>query len=233
MIEETCRFFARRGREVIFDAEHFFDGYAIDLSYALETLRAAARGDSRALVLCDTNGGSLPWDIEKITRAVCKEFPDITIGIHAHDDGGMATASTCAAVRAGARHVQGTFIGLGERVGNANLSAVLPNLQLKLGYSCIPSAQLARLTACALRVASVTNVSLRGNAPFVGARAFAHKGGMHSDGVLKNPASFEHIDPARVGNRRRLLVSEVAGKAAIFPRVQRLYPDIDIENPAV
>jgi len=233
MIEETCRFFAERGREVIFDAEHFFDGYAIDSSYALETLRAAARGGAGVLVLCDTNGGSLPWDVETFTRAMCKEFPDLPIGIHAHDDSGMATASTCAAVRAGARHVQGTLLGFGERVGNANLSAVLPNLQLKLGAACIPPENLARLTECALRVASIANTGLRGNTPFVGARAFAHKGGMHADGVLKNPASFEHIDPACVGNRRRLLVSEVAGRAAILPRVKRLYPDVCAEDPAV
>ena len=233
MVEDTCRFFARAGREVIFDAEHFFDGHSLDASYALETLRAAARGGASVLTLCDTNGGSLPWDIESVTRTIRKEFPALTIGVHAHDDNGMATASTCAAVRAGARHVQGTFLGFGERVGNANLSAVIPNLQLKLGHPCVPPENLARLTECALQIASIANTSLRGNAPFVGARAFAHKGGMHSDGVLKTPASFEHIDPAAVGNRRRLLVSEVAGRAAIFPRIQRIYPDVDMENPAV
>ncbi|MCL2495319.1 MAG: citramalate synthase [Oscillospiraceae bacterium] len=231
MIEDSCRFFSQKGREVIFDAEHFLDGWALDPAYAIEALRAAAKGGARTLVLCDTNGGSLPWDVEEITRFVCKEFPDSTIGIHAHDDNGMATASTCAAVRAGARHVQGTFLGFGERVGNANLSAVMPNLQLKLGYNCIPEENLTRLTDCALQIASIANTGLRGNTPFVGARAFAHKGGMHSDGVLKNPASFEHIDPAAVGNRRRLLVSEVAGRAAIYPRIQRLYPEIDIESP--
>jgi 2-isopropylmalate synthase len=137
------------------------------------------------------------------------------------------------AVRAGARHVQGTLLGLGERVGNADLSAVLPNLQLKLGHACLPPENLARLTECALQVASIANTHLRGNTPFVGARAFAHKGGMHADGVLKNPASFEHVDPAAVGNRRRLLVSEVAGRAAILPRVRRLYPDIAADDPAL
>jgi 2-isopropylmalate synthase len=233
MIGDTCRFFANAGREVIFDAEHFFDGHALNAAYALEALRAAARGGANVLVLCDTNGGSLPWDVETVTRAACEEFPNLTVGIHAHDDGGMATACTCAAVRAGARHVQGTLLGFGERVGNANLSAVIPNLQLKLGRACLPPEHLARLTECALRAASVANTGLRGDTPFVGARAFAHKGGMHSDGVLKNPASFEHVDPAAVGNRRRLLVSEVAGRAAILPRVQRLYPEIDAEDPAL
>ena len=233
MIGETCRFFAQANREVLFDAEHFFDGYVLNPAYALETLRAAAAGGARTLVLCDTNGGAFPRQVHEITRQVCQSFPALTIGIHAHDDGGMAAACSCAAVEAGARHVQGTFLGFGERVGNAALSAVIPNLQLKLGYACVEPEQLANFTPCALRIASVANTGLRGNMPFIGARAFAHKGGMHADGVLKNPASFEHIDPARVGNRRRLLVSEVAGKAAILPRIQRLYPDIDIQNPAI
>jgi len=231
MIGDTCRFFAQRGREVLFDAEHFFDGYALDPAYALGTLRAAAQGGASALVLCDTNGGAFPWDVAELTRKICEEFPDLTIGVHAHDDNGMATASTCMAVEAGARHVQGTFLGFGERVGNANLCAVLPNLQLKLGYGCV--GELASLTQRALQIASIANTSLRGNTPFVGARAFAHKGGMHADGVLKNPASFEHIDPAAVGNRRRVLVSEMAGRAAILPRVQRLYPEIGPKDPAV
>ena len=233
MIEDTCRFFARAGREVIFDAEHFFDGYALDPAYALETLRAAARGYARVLVLCDTNGGAFPWQAAEITRKVCGEFPGCAIGIHAHDDGGMATAISCAAVEAGARHVQGTLLGFGERVGNAGLSAVIPNLQLKLGYACVEPGQLASLTQYALRAASVANTRLRGGTPFVGASAFAHKGGMHADGVLKNPASFEHIDPAAVGNRRRVLVGEMAGRAAVLPRVQRLYPDIGADDPAL
>ena len=233
MIEDTCRFFARAGREVIFDAEHFFDGFALDPAYALETLRAAARGGARALVLCDTNGGSFPWDAEEITRAVGEKFHAVTIGIHAHDDSGMATAVTCAAVRGGARHVQGTLLGYGERVGNANLSAVIPNLQLKLGIQCIPRGRLAQLTQSAHQAASVANIRLRGSTPFVGSRAFAHKGGLHAHGVLKNPASFEHIDPAAVGNRRRVLVSEMAGRAAVLPRVQRLYPDVAAEDPSL
>lgn len=233
MIEDTCRFFAGQGRDMIFDAEHFFDGYALDPAYAIETLRAAARGGAQAIALCDTNGGAFPWRIADIVKEVCTLFPGVIIGIHAHDDGGMATASSCAAVEAGARQVQGTFLGFGERVGNANLSAILPNLQLKLGYECIAPAQLARLTECALQVASIANTSVRKNTPFVGASAFAHKAGMHADGVLKNPASFEHIDPAAVGNRRRVLVSEVTGRAAVLPRVRRLFPDLQADDPVL
>ena len=233
MIEDTCRFFAQAGRETVFDAEHFFDGYELDRDYAMACLRAAARGGAGTLALCDTNGGAFPWRVAEIVKAVCADFPDITIGIHAHDDGGMATASSCMAVQAGARQVQGTFLGFGERVGNANLSAVIPNLQLKLGYDCLAPDQLARLTECALRVASIANTSVRRSTPFVGSRAFAHKAGMHVDGVMKNAACFEHIDPAAVGNRRRFLMSEVAGRAAVLPRVQRLYPEIGADDPAI
>jgi len=233
MIEDTCRFFAQKCREVLFDAEHFFDGYALDAAYAVETLRAAARGGARALVLCDTNGGGFPWRIGEITGTIRGMFPERVIGIHAHDDGGMATASSCAAVLAGARQVQGTFLGFGERVGNASLSAVLPNLQLKLGYACLDPAQMERLTETALRLASVANVSVHRSMPFIGSRAFSHKAGMHADGVMKVAAAFEHIDPAAVGNRRRFLMSEVTGRAAALPRVQRLYPGTHARSPAL
>jgi len=175
MIEDTCRFFAQNSREVVFDAEHFFDGHALDAPYALETLRAAVRGGARTLVLCDTNGGSFPWDTAEITRVICTIFPAHVIGIHAHDDGGMATAVSCAAVAAGARHVQGTFLGFGERVGNAALSAVIPNLQLKMGHACLEQEQLAGMTETALRLASIANVRVPHSAPYVGARAFAHR----------------------------------------------------------
>ncbi|MDR0530490.1 MAG: citramalate synthase [Oscillospiraceae bacterium] len=227
MIEDTCRFFVEKGREMIFDAEHFFDGWKLDKAYALESLRAAARGGAKTLALCDTNGGAFPWEVAAITKLVCAEFPELVVGVHAHDDGGMSTASSCAAVRAGARQVQGTFLGFGERVGNANLSVIIPNLQLKLGYACLEPAQLRQLTATALHIASIANVTVRKGTPFIGASAFAHKAGMHADGVMKNAASFEHIDPAAVGNRRRFLMSEVTGKAAVLPRVQRIFPGID------
>ncbi|MDR2753315.1 MAG: citramalate synthase [Oscillospiraceae bacterium] len=234
MIEDTCRFFAARGKEVIFDAEHFFDGYALDEAYAVETLRAAARGGASCLALCDTNGGAFPWKIAEAVRALRAQLRDVPaeLGIHTHDDGGMAVASACAAVQAGATQVQGTFLGFGERVGNANLSAIIPNLQLKLGFACLHKDQLRALTQTALQIASVANVSLHKNMPFVGASAFAHKAGMHADGVIKNAGSFEHIDPAQVGNRRRFLMSEVAGKAAVLPRVQKIFPGFDEANIA-
>ncbi|MDR1464510.1 MAG: citramalate synthase [Oscillospiraceae bacterium] len=233
MIEDTGRHLRENGREVIFDAEHFFDGYKSDAAYALATLAAAARGGARVLCLCDTNGGAFPWEIAETVRAVCAAFPESVVGVHLHNDGDMATASSCAAVRAGARHVQGTFLGFGERIGNANLSAIVPNLQLKLGYGCLTEEQLTRLTPTARHIASISNTTLRRAAPFVGASAFAHKAGMHADGVLKNSASFEHIDPAAVGNRRRVLVSEQTGRAAILPRVQRLYPEVGASDPCV
>ncbi|MDR2526192.1 MAG: citramalate synthase [Oscillospiraceae bacterium] len=232
MIEDTCRFFAANGREVLFDAEHFFDGYKSDASYAMECLAAAARGSARVLCLCETNGGAFPWEAEAVTRVVCQAFPGVAVGIHAHNDGDMATAISCAAVQAGASHVQGTLLGFGERIGNAALCAITPNLQLKLGYSCLPADKLEQLVPTAMRIASVANVTIPKNAPFVGASAFAHKAGMHADGVMKNAGSFEHIDPAAVGNRRRFLISEVAGKAAVLRRARRLFPELPEDSPA-
>lgn len=233
MIEETCRLLSGRGRQVIFDAEHFFDGFARDRDYALETLRAALRGGASRIVLCDTNGGGFPRDIADTTASVCREFPDAVVGIHAHNDGGMAAASSVMAVESGAAHVQGTLLGFGERCGNACLAGVIPNLQLKLGIECIPPESLPRLTATAMRVAEITNITLHKDTPFVGRSAFAHKAGMHADAVLKRSASFEHVDPESVGNRRRLLMSEMTGKAAVLSRINKLYPDIDRSSPVV
>ncbi|MDR1927152.1 MAG: citramalate synthase [Oscillospiraceae bacterium] len=233
MIEDSCRFFAGHGRETVFDAEHFFDGYALDPAYALASLEAAARGGAEVLCLCDTNGGTFPWTVEEVTRTVCGRFPGLCVGIHAHNDSDTATAASLAAVRAGARQVQGTLLGFGERAGNASLCGIIPNLQLKLGYACLAPEQMEQLTSVALHVASIANVTVRRNTPFVGESAFAHKAGMHADGVLKNSASFEQIDPAAVGNRRRFLVSEFAGKAAVLRRVQKLYPAVGAQSPAV
>lgn len=231
MIEETCRFFCGHGKRVIFDAEHFFDGYQADQDFALEALRAAKRGGAQTLTLCDTNGGMLPSDVFAITMQVCVAFPDTEIGVHAHDDCGMAVANSVCAVQGGASHVQGTFLGFGERTGNANLSAVIPTLQLKRGFSCIPAENLHTLTATAMRIAEIANLTLHKNMPFVGRSAFAHKAGMHADGVLKLERSFEHIDPALVGNHRRFLMSEMTGKSAVLRRVQKLYPEITRDSP--
>lgn len=233
MIEETCRFFKSHGKSVVFDAEHFFDAYADGDGYALECLRAAIRGGADRLTLCDTNGGSFPDYIESVTARVVSEFPNTAVGIHAHNDSDMACANTLMAVKAGATHIQGTFIGFGERCGNASLTSIIPNLQMKSGYDCIPEENLKKLTSAAIKIASIANVTLHKNVPFVGRSAFAHKAGMHTDGVLKFNESFEHIDPESVGNRRRFLLSEVTGRAAVLKKIQKLYPDFDRDSPQV
>lgn len=233
MIEETCRFFKEHGKTVIFDAEHFFDGYQASPDFALEVLRAAKRGGARILTLCDTNGGMIPCDIFAISTQICASFPDTEIGMHAHDDCGMAVANSVCATQGGVSHVQGTFLGFGERTGNANLSAVIPTLQLKRGLSCIPEERMHTLTATAMRIAEIANITLHKNMPFVGRSAFAHKAGMHADGVLKNERSFEHIDPTLVGNHRRFLMSEMTGKSAVLRRVQKIYPEITRDSPVL
>ncbi|MDR2646683.1 MAG: citramalate synthase [Oscillospiraceae bacterium] len=225
MIKDTCAFFTAHGKELIFDAEHFFDGYKLDADYAMQSLQAAVDGGAAAICLCDTNGGAFPWEISDIVQTVCNAFPRISVGIHAHNDGDMATASSVAAVLAGASQVQGTFLGFGERVGNACLAAIVPNLQLKLHYDCISPAQMKQLTQTALHIASIANTTVSKNTPFIGSNAFAHKAGMHVDGVRKLARSFEHIDPALVGNQRDFLISEVTGKAAVLKRVRDVFPD--------
>ena len=230
MIEDTCRFFRERGKRVFFDAEHFYDGYRADPDFAFEALAAAARGGAECLVLCDTNGGGFPDDIYAATRAVCERFT-LPVGVHTHDDGGMAVANAVMGVRAGASQVQGTYLGFGERCGNADLSTLIPNLQLKLGVRCIPAENLHLLTAAARHIAEVCNVSLRHSHPYVGASAFAHKAGMHADGVLKNSASFEHVDPEAVGNERRFLMSEMSGRTAVLQKIHRLCPALTKDSP--
>lgn len=230
MIEETCRFFCDRGRRVFFDAEHFFDGFRENSDFALSALSAAARGGAECIVLCDTNGGNFPTDIFEITKTVCEKF-SLPIGIHAHDDAGMAVANTILGVQAGASHVQGTYLGFGERCGNASLATVIANLQLKLGVRCIPEENLPLLTDTARHIAEVCNVSLRHSQPYVGDSAFAHKAGMHIDGVLKNPVSFEHISPEAVGNGRKILLSEMSGRTALLQKISRLCPGLTKDSP--
>ncbi len=225
MIQDTVRFFKSKGKEVIYDAEHFFDGFRSNERYALRTLQAAKDGGADCLVLCDTNGGSFPDDVYDITKMVQHKF-QMEIGIHCHNDTGMAEANSIMAVKAGATHVQGTFIGIGERCGNANLATIIANLQLKKNYHCIPKEQMSKLTETAKYVAEVTNISLNPGAPYVGNNAFAHKGGMHIDGVTKVSDSFEHISPELVGNHRTFLMSEVAGKNAIMKMLQKVDPTI-------
>lgn len=231
MIEDTIAFFASQGKEVIFDAEHFFDGYKNNSEYALESLKAAVRGGSKCLVLCETNGGALPLEVKEITEAVQRDFAEYSIGIHCHNDGDLAVANTLMAVQAGASHVQGTFIGFGERCGNASLASIIANLELKMDYSCLAKGQLAQLSDSAHHLAEISNIIMAHNVPFVGKGAFAHKGGMHIDGVRKDSRSFEHIDPALVGNERRFLMSEVAGRSTILRKIQQVSPELKKDSP--
>jgi len=226
MVLETLSFFKKMGKEVIFDAEHFFDGYIANPEYAFRVLKAAVEGGADCLVLCDTNGGCFPNTVYEVVKKVRETFK-IKIGIHAHDDCGMAVANSIMAVEAGAEHVQGTYIGFGERCGNANLSTVIPNLQIKKGLYCITEDKLRDLTYTARKIAEISNISLNRRMPYVGNSAFAHKGGMHIDGVSKATASFEHIDPELVGNKRRFLMSEVSGRNTILEKIRELNPSID------
>ena len=234
MIRDTCKFLCDNGRQVIYDAEHFFTGYQENSDYAIKTLEAAVEGGAKVLSLCETKGGCMLKDCETAVAAVCKHFGDkVKVGIHTHNDCGLAVANSLVAVESGARHVQGTFLGFGERTGNANLSSIIPCLQLKMGYKCLEDEKLQELTPIAKRVAEITNVSLNTQLPFVGGSAFSHKAGMHIDAVLKNPSAYEHINPEAVGNQRVFLMSEVAGRATIIEKIQKIDPMISKDNPVV
>lgn len=229
MIEESCALLTGAGRRVIFDAEHFFDGYEEDSRFAMAMLEGAAAGGARTLVLCDTRGGSFPDDVARVTAEVCTRFPSLEIGIHCHNDNGMAVANSVMAVSAGAAHVQGTLLGLGERCGNTQLSTFIPDMQLRRGWSIIPDC--SRITGCARAVAEICNVSIRRYEPYIGRSAYAHKAGMHADAVLKYPESYEQLPPEAVGNERRILVSEMAGRSALMSRIQNLLPSGDRNSP--
>ena len=227
MIYDSVRFLSSQGKQVIFDAEHFFDGYKADEGYAMAALARAAEAGAYCLCLCDTNGGIFPDEAYRITRAVCERFPDVIVAIHCHNDGGLAVADSIEAVKAGAKQVQGTFLGFGERCGNANLSTVICNLQLKRGYECIPPENLKDVYGCAMAIAETANTAVPDNQPYIGMNAFAHKAGMHADGVLKYSSSFEHIDPAIIGNKRKFLLSEISGKSAIYDKLKSYFPSLD------
>lgn len=229
MIGDTIRFLKQQGKEVVFDAEHFFDGYQANPDYALQTLAVAAEAGADSISLCDTNGGTFPNEISAITRTVVNRF-SIPIGIHCHNDCGLAVANSMAAVQAGATMVQGTINGIGERCGNANLCSIIPNLQLKLGFDCIPPERMAHLTPTARFVSEIANITHNEKAPYVGNDAFAHKGGMHIDAVSKNPVSYEHINPDLVGNDRRILMSEVAGRSALLARINAIDPSLNKDS---
>lgn len=226
MISDSIRYLRSRGLRVFFDAEHFFDGYKRDAPYALQTVETAAEAGAECLVLCDTNGGSMPHEISAIVeRAGGCGAP---LGIHAHNDMELAVANTLAAVRAGATHIQGTINGYGERCGNANLCSIIPTLQLKMGLHCVNSEQLARLTELSRYVSEVANLTPFSHLPYVGASAFGHKGGMHIAAMAKDEDSYQHIDPSLVGNRGHILVSELSGVAAIHQKAKEYgldFPD--------
>lgn len=225
VIKESAAYLCAAGIRVFFDAEHFFDAYREDSHYALNCLQAAAEGGACLLVLCDTNGGALPHQVNEATRAVLEAF-SLPVGIHCHNDSGLAAANTLSAVQAGAGHIQGTVAGIGERCGNADLCTLLPLLQLKCGYRLIPEDALARITPLSRAVCDVMNLAPDTRAPFVGKAAFTHKAGMHIDGVLKAVESFEHIRPEAVGNKRRFPVSDQAGRAGVAQRLGRVLPGI-------
>lgn len=212
MIADTVRYLKVHDREVVYDAEHFFDGWKTNREYALATLQAAAEAGADVLVLCDTNGGSMPWEVEEAVRDVRAALPDMPLGIHAHNDSDVGVANSLAAVRAGCVHVQGTVNGYGERCGNANLISVIANLKLKMGIDCVTDEQLRHLTEASRFVSELANLPPDTRQPYVGASAFAHKGGTHVNAVVKYEMSYQHVDPTLVGNRKRVLVSELSGK---------------------
>lgn len=229
MIEESCRYLKSHGREVIFDGEHFFDGWKDDKAYALEALRAAVRGGADIVCLCDTNGGAFPQEVEKVVKEVVAKA-EVPVAVHFHEDCGMATANSLIGVMAGATQVQGTLLGFGERCGNANLSTIIPDLQLKLGIPCIPQSELMLLTHRTRELAAIANMDLPAGMPYVGENAFAHKAGMHAAGVLKSPRSFEHVDPYLVGNTRRFPASEMSGRAVVLEKVKGIFPHVSVDS---
>lgn len=231
MIHSSIEFLVKNGIEVIFDAEHFFDGYRDNEDYALSVVRTASEAGASCVVLCDTNGGGFPLEFYTIVKKITSEF-DVPIGIHTHNDSGMAVSGSVIAVQAGATHVQGTLNGIGERCGNANLATIIANLQLKDAYRLIPEENLHRLTEIARSVADISNISTSG-LPYVSRGAFSHKAGMHIDAVLKTPGSFEHVNPEAVGNNRNFLISEMSGKSAVLPVIRKILPEIDRNSSQV
>jgi 2-isopropylmalate synthase len=232
MIVDTVRFLKSHGRFVVYDAEHCFDGFREDREYALSTLRAAEAAGADVVTLCDTNGGSLPADIAAITR-LAREALHVRIGIHTHDDIGLGVANALASVDAGATHVQGTINGYGERTGNCNLTAAIPNLHFKMKRTCVPVESLASLTELSQFVDETANLRPNPRLPWVGAAAFSHKGGTHVNAVQKVLSSYEHIDPAAVGNSRHVLVSDLAGRSNIVMKARELGFDLSADTPRV
>jgi len=240
MIADTIYFLKAEGRTVIFDAEHFFDGFATNYDYAISSVQTAFAAGADRIVLCDTNGGTLTDKIYDAVRDVIKIMPDTFFGIHAHNDCGLAIANTIAAVQAGCTfnaasgiHVQGTLAGFGERCGNTALAALIPTLELKLNHRCLPEGSLVRIGELTRRIAEIANIIISDDMPYIGSHAFSHKAGMHTDAVLKANRSFEHINPEAVGNDRHLLMSEIVGRSAIVERVKKLEPSVHKDHPVI
>jgi 2-isopropylmalate synthase len=232
MIAESIAFLVAQGKRALFDAEHFFDGYALDPSYALDTVRAASSAGAERVVLCDTNGGSLPGRVRTVFEAVRSELPDVSFGVHTHDDGGCAVANTLVAVEAGATQVQGTINGIGERTGNANLVTIIANLQLKMGHEVLRPERLARLTETAHLLDELLNRTPNPAQPYVGKHAFAHKAGLHTAAVRADAATFEHVAPELVGNVRDVLISELSGRGTVIEKAAEAGIELD-EDAAV
>jgi 2-isopropylmalate synthase len=231
MIRDTVEFLKSKNLYVFYDAEHFFDGYTQNRNYALETLHSAVSAGCDAVVLCDTNGGMLTHELGTIVRAISSECSNVILGIHTHNDGGLAVANTLAAVEAGASIAQGTINGYGERCGNGDLCGIIPNLQLKMGYKCCSESKLKELTEVSRYINEISNMRPQDNQPFVGRSAFAHKGGVHINAVMKNPVSYEHVIPEKVGNHRRILVSELSGKTSIILKAKEMEFDLTKDDP--
>jgi len=226
IIKESVAYLKAQGKEIIYDAEHFFDGYKADPNYAMQTLAAAVEGGAETVVLCDTNGGTLPWEVATYTQEIKAQIPDVVLGIHAHNDGECGVANTLVAVDQGATHIQGTINGYGERCGNANLCSAIPDLELKMGYNCLPEGNLPVLTDVSHFVAEVANLAPDEHLPFVGSSAFAHKGGIHVAAMRRNINSYQHIDPTLVGNQMRTVVSELSGRGNLFSKAEELNLDV-------
>ncbi len=232
MIKDSVAYLKKKSEEVIYDAEHFFDGFKANPEYALDTLKSAAEGGADCVVLCDTNGGTLPLEYAEIVDKV-REAIDAPLGVHNHNDAGMADANSIVGVNLGCVHVQGTMNGFGERCGNANLSTIIPNLKIKLGENVCTAAQLRSLRDVSVFVNEIANIAPNERLPFVSDNAFSHKGGAHIDGVLKVSRSFEHVDPALVGNERRFVLSDQSGGATIVNKLKKRIPGVDKKDPVV
>jgi 2-isopropylmalate synthase len=232
MIAETIAYLKSEGRDVFFDAEHFFDGFKLNPGYALKTIATAHEAGASRIVLCDTNGGCFPSEIQSGVVAAMQTAPNAHFGIHAHNDSGLAVACSITAIEAGCIQVQGTLLGFGERCGNTALASLVPSIEIKMNKRCLPVGNLPRLFEISRRVAEIANCAVRDGMPYIGAHAFSHKAGMHADAILKIRESFEHIDPLLVGNNRQFLMSEQGGRSAIAERIKKIDPSIDKDHPA-